>query len=108
MGHLIDKEVGASSDGVIRSIIDTNGKKGIELGLSKYAADNMSKDFGSPYSEVVAEAWRDYKCADKPRKIAVSIGKRIEELAKNKMRNKDILADFAKGLQERFGNLQWK
>ena len=88
IAHQISDRIGAYNDPYIKAEFDKfrsqNGEQDAEL-LSKYARTDIH--------EFIAEAWAEYKNNPNPRPIALAVGKRLKELAKNAFADSELVQE---------------
>ncbi|MBN1469531.1 MAG: minor capsid protein [Fusobacteriaceae bacterium] len=76
LGHEIDNLLFISDLDEIKNLFSSMSNDEITSGLSTYAWNNSNRN---PIREFVAEAWAEYLNNKKPRQIASTVGKIIEE-----------------------------
>ena len=80
-GHQIDEYLKVRDNDKIQKIFNEKSNEQITENLSRYSWDNDNKN---KYAEMIAEGWSEYCNNDKPREMAETIGKVIEELWEKK------------------------
>lgn len=77
--HQIDHQYGIGGMEEVKNIRFSHTNKELTEKLCQYAWDNNNPD---PCSEMIAEAWAEYRNGENPREIATTIGKIIEKVRK--------------------------